>query len=216
MADEASSGPQEQDERQPARREQILDAALDEFAGKGFRGATIKGIAARARLKSQALIYWYYPTKEALFEAVVDRHLPVLRFLLDPTGYASQPPDVALPRIAHAFLSIADLPPAARIARLLLPEMIRRPDAIEMLGQPVIMRALALLKAYLDQQVEVGALRQHDTRASSRAFIGMLLPQLGGKLFFPALRQDNLTDAEHIATVVEIFLRGLRIEGAEE
>ncbi len=38
------------------RREQILGAAFEEFAAKGFRGATIKSIARAARLQSPALI----------------------------------------------------------------------------------------------------------------------------------------------------------------
>jgi TetR/AcrR family transcriptional regulator len=47
-------------------------------------------------------------------------------------------------------------------------------------------------------------------RASARAFIGMLLPQLGGKLLLQSLQADGLTDEEHIATIVDIFLRGLQ------
>jgi TetR/AcrR family transcriptional regulator len=46
-------------------------------------------------------------------------------------------------------------------------------------------------------------------RASARAFIGMLLPQAGGKMFFAAIREDGLTDEEHIEAAVGIFLRGL-------
>ena len=49
------------------RRGQILDAAFEEFAAKGFKGATIKSIAQAAELQSPALIYWYFPNKEALF-----------------------------------------------------------------------------------------------------------------------------------------------------
>ena len=40
--------------------------------------------------------------------------------------------------------------------------------------------------------------------------MGMLLPQAGGKLFFPPLREDGLTDEEHIETATRIFLEGLR------
>ena len=65
-------------------------------------------------------------------------------------------------------------------------------------------------KTYLARQIELGRLRLHDVRASARAFIGMILPQLGGKLFLPTLREDGLTDEEHIATLVAIFLRGLQ------
>jgi TetR/AcrR family transcriptional regulator len=40
----------------------------------------------------------------------------------------------------------------------------------------------------------------------------MLLPQAAGKLFFPAIKEDELTDEEHIETAVNLFLDGLRPE----
>ena len=63
--------------------------------------------------------------------------------------------------------------------------------------------------SYLAHQVELGRLRPHDTRVSARAFVGMVLPQLAGRMFLPALQADGLTDEEHIAGIVAIFLRGL-------
>jgi TetR/AcrR family transcriptional regulator len=60
------------------------------------------------------------------------------------------------------------------------------------------------------RQVELGRLRPHDVRSSARAFVGMLLPQAGGKLIFPTIRDDGLTDEEHVDNAVGIFLEGLR------
>jgi hypothetical protein len=44
----------------------------------------------------------------------------------------------------------------------------------------------------------------------------MILPQLGGKLFLPALRADGLTDEEYIAAIVALFLRGLQPDANRE
>jgi TetR/AcrR family transcriptional regulator len=44
----------------------------------------------------------------------------------------------------------------------------------------------------------------------------MLMPQLLGRLFLPALVEDGLTDEEHLKTVVGLFLEGLRGEGKED
>jgi AcrR family transcriptional regulator len=192
------------------RRQQIVDAAFDEFAEHGFRGATIKRIAERAKLRSQALIYWYFPAKEALFEAVLGQHLPILRMVLDPAPLLDRPPEEVLPQLARAYLAAGDRPGAPRLVRLLAPELIRRPEIADAVGGPLIAKILDFIKTYLTRQVELGRLRPHDVRASARAFIGMILPQLGGKLFLPALRADGLTDEEHIATLVAIFLRGLQ------
>jgi AcrR family transcriptional regulator len=204
--EETESGAVEETER----RQQIVDAALEEFASQGFRGATIKRIAERARLQSHALIYWYFPSKEDLFQAVLGRHLPILQLMLDPNALRDQPPEEVLPQIARAYLAMANRPIAQRLLRLILPEVIRRPEKVDQLGGRMIARILDFVKTYLARQVELGRLRPHDVRASARAFIGMLLPQLGGKLLLPALQADGLTDEEHITTIVAIFLRGLK------
>src|SRR5829696_9802402 len=108
------------------RRQQILDAATEEFATKGFLGATIKQIAQRAKLRSQALIYWYFPTKEALFEAVLGTHLPIFQLVLDPSSLRERPPEDVLPLLARSFLAGADKPAAQRVLRLVAPEVIDR------------------------------------------------------------------------------------------
>jgi TetR/AcrR family transcriptional regulator len=206
MSDEPESAPEVE------RRDEIVDAALEEFASEGFRGATIKRIAKRAKLQSHALIYWYFSSKEELFQAVLGRHLPILQLMLDPTALRDQPPEEVLPQIARAYLSMAERPIAQRLLRLILPEVVRRPEMVDQLGGRMIARILDFVKTYLARQVELGRLRPHDVRASARAFIGMLLPQLGGKLLLPALQADGLTDEEHISAIVAIFLRGLRPE----
>jgi AcrR family transcriptional regulator len=61
------------------RRAQILGAALKEFSTKGFKGATIKSIAREAGLQSPALIYWYFPDKEALFREVLESQIQIGR-----------------------------------------------------------------------------------------------------------------------------------------
>jgi AcrR family transcriptional regulator len=49
---------------------QILEAALEEFAARGFAGARMAEVARRAGI-AKGLIYHYFPSKTALFEAVV-------------------------------------------------------------------------------------------------------------------------------------------------
>ncbi|MEW6638036.1 MAG: TetR/AcrR family transcriptional regulator [Actinomycetota bacterium] len=195
------------------RREQILEAAFEEFSAKGFRGATIKSIAEAAGLQSPALIYWYFPDKEALFREVLGSRIPVLRALRDPARLLGRPPEEVLPMIAKRYLFTFDNAAAQRMARLLVGEAMRRPEIAEIFGNAVIKRMLGFLKSYMAHQVELGRLRPHDVRSSARAFIGMLLPQVGGKVFFPAIREDGLTDEEHVENAVRMLLEGLRPEG---
>ena len=57
---------------QAERREEILDAALAEFAEHGYHGGSTEGIARRAGI-SQPYVFRLFGTKQELFKAVVAR-----------------------------------------------------------------------------------------------------------------------------------------------
>jgi TetR/AcrR family transcriptional regulator, acrAB operon repressor len=53
-----------------AARERLLEAALGQFALKGYGGATVDDIAAAAGL-SKGAVYWHYKDKRELFRSVI-------------------------------------------------------------------------------------------------------------------------------------------------
>lgn len=60
------------DASEGTRRDRILAAAADEFAARGFDGAKVDRIAARARV-NKALLYYYFKSKAALYrETLLD------------------------------------------------------------------------------------------------------------------------------------------------
>src|SRR6187200_1749305 len=61
-------------------RQAILDAALDLFAEKGFFGTSLRDVATAVGVRESAL-YNYFPSKDALFEALLlaDQHSKVER-----------------------------------------------------------------------------------------------------------------------------------------
>jgi len=66
---------QPQHHRLPAedRRRQLLDTALDFFSRKGFEGTTTKEIANAAGV-TEAIIFRHFPSKQALYNAVLNYH----------------------------------------------------------------------------------------------------------------------------------------------
>lgn len=58
------------DEDKSQRREQIMTAAKEVFAHKGFHATTIADIAAQAGL-AYGSVYWYFDSKEELFHALM-------------------------------------------------------------------------------------------------------------------------------------------------
>ena len=55
------------------RRRQLVETALDIFSRKGFGGTTTKEIAAAAGV-TEAIIFRHFPTKQDLYNAVLDYH----------------------------------------------------------------------------------------------------------------------------------------------
>src|SRR5580658_5120847 len=63
-----------QEARSDQSRSKILAAAERAFARHGLAGARTDGIAAEAGV-NKALLYYYFKSKESLYEAVIERHL---------------------------------------------------------------------------------------------------------------------------------------------
>ena len=60
--------------RKEARPQELLDAALELFVEKGFAASRAEEVAERAGV-SKGTLYLYYPSKQALLQAVIAHHL---------------------------------------------------------------------------------------------------------------------------------------------
>jgi AcrR family transcriptional regulator len=90
----------------PDTRAEVLTAARASFAEKGFRGTTIRAVAAAAGV-DPALVHHYFGTKDDLFVAALQ--IPVdPREVLAPVVAAG--PDGAGERLLRTFLSVWDDP----------------------------------------------------------------------------------------------------------
>ena len=87
------------------RKQQILDAALEVFAQKGYIRATNSDIARAAGIRSPGLIYHYFRDKRDLLDQVMQLRMPVLQLVSAPSELKELPPRELLTRFAHSFLS---------------------------------------------------------------------------------------------------------------
>ena len=89
----------------------LQDAALAVFAEKGFEAATMTQIAARAGAPIGSL-YQFFPNKDVLADALIDRYAAQLGEALD--GLEAALPDLTTASLANALL---DLFPSRRQER---------------------------------------------------------------------------------------------------
>lgn len=122
----------------------ILDAGLEVFSQHGFRGATLDQIAEVSGLSKPNLLY-YFPSKDAIYLALLDR---MLETWLDPLRHMNPKGDPVAEVLAyvHRKLDLArDYP---RESRLFATEILQ--------GAPRMMAALeGPLKALVDEKSAV-------------------------------------------------------------
>ncbi|HEY9775016.1 MAG TPA: TetR/AcrR family transcriptional regulator [Planktothrix sp.] len=89
-----------------ATKARILDAAEEEFAMAGLSGARTESIAAKTGV-TKAMIYYYYESKERLYEAVLERCFAEhVKEATDPVWLTGDPA-VMLERFIRQFLQRA-------------------------------------------------------------------------------------------------------------
>jgi AcrR family transcriptional regulator len=109
------------------RRDAILDVAFASFARHGYGGTTMSEVAARLG-GSKATLWSYFPSKEALFAAVIDRATEDFRSQLTDILNPDDDVDVALRRFCERFLSKVTLPEWMAVRRMVIGETTRFPE----------------------------------------------------------------------------------------
>ncbi|MFC3963535.1 TetR/AcrR family transcriptional regulator [Nocardia jiangsuensis] len=89
------------------REQQMLDAAVEVFARKGFHDTSMDAIAAEAKI-SKPMLYLYYGSKDELFRACIQRE--GLRFIesVAPAGNPQLTPHEQLRTALEGFLGFVD------------------------------------------------------------------------------------------------------------
>ena len=112
-----------------ARKNQILDAAWGSFAKKGYHQTTMQDIASEAGISAGA-IYRYYPSKEAVLQAITERNTLYYQELLADVQSESEGPMDVLEAVGHTMLAMFEDPAFETAARLeveLRSETLRNP-----------------------------------------------------------------------------------------
>nr|WP_295740020.1 TetR family transcriptional regulator [uncultured Acidocella sp.] len=97
--------------RDPERtRQDILNAAADEFAKYGLSGARVDAIAARTST-TKRMIYYYFESKEGLYTAVLERAYAGIREIESGMKLDKLDPETALRRLVEFNFDYHDAHP---------------------------------------------------------------------------------------------------------
>lgn len=172
--------------RKEDRPKDICAAALELFAEKGFAAARIEEIARRAGLSKGAL-YLYFPTKEALFRAVVrDAVVPNIDAIRQGIA-ATRLPFADLVRILLSrFAETVTALPLGAVAKMVIGESRNFPELARVWHDDVVLRAVGLLSGLIAEAQERGEVRPGDPRIHAFSLMGpMLIGVLWRETFTP-------------------------------
>jgi AcrR family transcriptional regulator len=140
--------------------DRILDAALGSFGSRGYEATSLDALAEGLGMRKQSILYWF-PSKEALLEALIDRSAAELATALEG---ALARAGGGWDRVEAVVRSVFRL--AAR-----RPELLGLVREVGRLGPPAATRfTLALdplverASAFLEAEMAAGHMRRHEPR----------------------------------------------------
>jgi AcrR family transcriptional regulator len=187
-----------------ARRTQILDAATEVFARKGYNRATIRNVAQAAGI-ADGTIYNYFANKADLLMGLLDRLNDTERRPED-LALASQAPMADYFR-TYLRQRVEVLWANADLFRAVLPELLATPQLGQRYYDEVIEPTMTLAEAAMGGLVASGNLRDLDLPLSMRIVAGSVL----GVMMLQLLGDETLaTRWQEIPDVLaDLLLHGL-------
>ena len=141
-------------------QERILDEALASFGTRGYEATSLDALAAGLGVRKQTILYWF-PSKEVLLEAVLDRSAAELAAALEGALVKAGPGWSRVEAIVRSVFRLAARRPELlgllrEVSRLGPPASTRVTDALE----PLVDRA----RSFLEAEMDAGHMRRQDAR----------------------------------------------------
>ncbi len=163
------------------KRESILDAAVNAFADEGYENASMDRIAELA-IASKRTVYNHFPSKEALFEAVMDRLFEETHEIKQIPYDPNQTLGEQLAEFVDAKTMLVDNPAWMGVFKVALGVLFRDQE----LAERTMAQALAgedTLVTWLNEAVKDGRIKVDNPELAAEMFWGMA----SGALFWPRM-----------------------------
>ncbi|WP_102796122.1 TetR/AcrR family transcriptional regulator [Bowmanella denitrificans] len=179
------------------KRLDILQAAEQLFYQQGLEQTSMDQVAQLANV-SKRTVYNHFDTKDALFQAILDR----MREQLGSTAAVQFDANQAIqPQLLHiaqqeAQLLISDT--FLRTARVAFLHMLKQPELAKRFSGSKV-GCMSFLETFLQQAVQANALKIDDVELAAKQFV----MQLKSFLFYPRLYGFDEPDARQQQHIIE-------------
>lgn len=198
--------------RKADRPDEIVAAALEVFAEKGFAAARLEDIAKRAGV-SKGAIYLYFATKEDIFRAVVEQGVaPNLSAVQNILANASADFPVLLRGLVKGLAGVVATTPVGGIVKMVIGESRNFPELAQAWHDQLVRPALAATTQAIAAAQARGELRPGDPRLHAISLISPLLVGVVWRETFLPVGAEPIDIPALAEQHVELWLRGMLAE----
>jgi TetR/AcrR family transcriptional repressor of mexJK operon len=165
------------------RSDEILDAALALMEEHGYRDTTMLQVATRARASKNTL-YQHFPTKQALFAALVARAAAAMNADITAALDGNAPLEPTLRQFGIHLLTLLTGPQSLAINRAAIAEARVAPELAQALAANGRENTAPLVQRYFAAQIAAGRMRRVDGADAIETFIGLLVGDLQVRLLW--------------------------------
>jgi AcrR family transcriptional regulator len=198
-----------------AKRRQVLEGARQAFLAMGFDGASMNDVARLAGV-SKGTLYVYFPSKAALFEALIRTERRQQAEQLFQLEDDDRPVADVLLDLGINFMQMMTTPSSIAHLRTVIGVAGKFPDIGRAFFEAGPQYGWGRLAQWLDRRVAEGRLSIPDTQLAAQQFfdlcqVGHLKP-----LLFAARDQSSEADIRTgVAQAVSLFMAGYGLQGKQ-
>ena len=192
---------------------ELLDIATEVFMEHGFEGASTNEIAKRANC-SKTTLYCRFPTKQALFIAVLERRMAALFKELESALPDDAPLEQTLMEYGSRVLRISLSDEKICMQRVVSMEAERFPELAARYFEMGPDRGREILSRYLRGQIKRGRLVDEDPQMMAEHIISLIT---GGPVTWRMLGMNDdsafKNQRKRVEAAVRVFLRAYAADG---
>ncbi len=160
-------------EKEEKRKMQIVQAAYDVIASKGYNNFTIDDIANKAGLSKGGVLY-YFKTKEEILIHLLEQIYMLIEKNIKKRSEKYKTPEKKLKAIIIAYIIIAKKHPAFYVVMVDFWAQITINERVKSINTRIYDKMCREIKKIIDLGVEQGVFNEIDTLSASFAIIAMV------------------------------------------
>ena len=195
--------------RKSARPEEIVHAALEVFADRGFAATKLEDVARKAGV-TKGTIYLYFENKEALFKALIrETIVPVIAqgeaLAKSFTGSARD----LFEKLVRDYWRLVGETALAGIPRLMIAEAGNFPELARFYYEEVVTRGHRLMSGVLERGIKAGEFRKVDLAVATKLAMSPLMHAVVARQAFAHCMPEGFDVTRYLDTHIDLYLHGI-------